>query len=273
MAVDPETLDQLVDTVRRYTREKLVPLEARVAEDDAIPEEILRDFREMGLFGLTTPEEHGGLGLRSSEEIEVIMELTWSSAAFRSIVGINLGLGSQALLIDGMPDQQAEWLPRIATGEVIVSFCLTEPGSGSDSAALITSAVRDGDDYLLSGTKRFITNAPLAGLFLVMARTSRERLPKNAHISAFLVPADAEGIEVGKIEKKMGQSGAWISDVIFKNVRVPATSIIGGIEGRGFATAMKSLDRGRSEEHTSELQSLMRISYAVFCLKKKTNKQ
>src|SRR3546814_9822461 len=132
MAVDPETLDQLVDTVRRYTREKLVPLEARVAEDDAIPEEILRDFREMGLFGLTTPEEHGGLGLRSSEEIEVIMELTWSSAAFRSIVGINLGLGSQALLIDGTPDQQAEWLPRIATGEVIVSFCLTEPGSKSE---------------------------------------------------------------------------------------------------------------------------------------------
>src|SRR3546814_13428064 len=107
------------------------------------------------------------------------MELAWSSAAFRSIVGINLGLGSQALLIDGTPDQQAEWLPRIATGEVIVSFCLTEPGSGSDSAALITSAVRDGDDYLLSGTKRFITNAPLAGLFLVLARTSRERLPKN----------------------------------------------------------------------------------------------
>src|SRR3546814_307358 len=174
----------------------------------------------MVLFGLTASCEHGGLGLRSSEEIEVIMELTWSSAAFRSIVGINLGLGSQALLIDGTPDQQAEWLPRIATGEVIVSFCLTEPGSGSDSAALITSAVRDGDDYLLSGTKRFITNAPLAGLFLVMARTSRERLPKNAHIRDFLVPADAEGIAVGKIEQKMGQSGAWISDGIFKNVRV-----------------------------------------------------
>src|SRR3546814_6173479 len=154
------------------------------------------------------------------------MELTWSSAAFRSIVGINLGLGSQALLIDGTPDQQAEWLPRIATGEVIVSFCLTEPGSGSDSAALITSAVRDGDDYLLSGTKRFITNAPLAGLFLVMARTSRERLPKNAHITAFLVPADAEGIEVGKLEKKMGQSGAW-----------------------------------GEEEQTYELKTLMRITY------------
>src|SRR3546814_3487058 len=122
----------------------------------------------MVLFGLTAPEEQCGLVLRSSEEIEVIMELTWSSAAFRSIVGINLGLGSQALLIDGTPDQQAEWLPRIAPGEVIVSFCLTEPGSGSDSAALITSAVRDGDDYLLSGTQRFITNAPLAGLFLVM---------------------------------------------------------------------------------------------------------
>src|SRR3546814_15671497 len=123
MALDPETLDQLVDTVRRYTREKLVPLEARVAEDDAIPEEILRDFREMVLFGLTTPEEHGGLGLRSPEEIAVIMELTWSSAAFRSIVCINLGLGSPALLIAGQPDQKAESHPPPAPGGVLVNFC------------------------------------------------------------------------------------------------------------------------------------------------------
>src|SRR3546814_5340934 len=122
----------------------------------------------MGLFGLTTPEEQGGLGLRSSEEIEVIMELTWSSAAFRSIVGINLGLGSQALLIDGTPDQQVEWLPRIATGEVIVSFCLTEPGSGSDSAALLTSAVRDGDGYLLIGTKRSRSEVPTYALRALM---------------------------------------------------------------------------------------------------------
>jgi len=245
MALDRETLDQLVGTVRRYTREKLVPLEAQVAESDAIPDEIIRDFRDMGLFGLTTPEEYGGLGLGSAEEIEVIMELTWSSAAFRSIVGINLGLGSQAILMDGTMAQKTEWLPRIASGETIVSFCLTEPGSGSDSAALLTRADRDGDDYILNGTKRFITNAPLAGVFLVMARTLPQRLPKNAHVTAFLVPAGTPGIEIGKAEKKMGQAGAWVSDVIFTNARVPASAIVGGAEGAGFATAMKSLDRGR----------------------------
>lgn len=245
MAIDTETLGELVSAVRRYTREKLVPLERQVAEEDRIPDSVLQDFREMGLFGLTTPEAYGGLGLGSAEEIEVIMELTWSSAAFRSLVGINLGLGSQAILMDGTEEQKAEWLPKIASGEVITSFCLTEPGSGSDSAALLTRAERDGTDYILNGTKRFITNAPLAGLFLVMARTAPQRLPKNAHITSFLVPAGTKGVEIGNIEKKMGQAGAWVSDVIFNDVRVPASAIIGGIDGRGFATAMKSLDRGR----------------------------
>jgi acyl-CoA dehydrogenase len=245
MSVDQDTLDQLVEHVRRYTRERLVPLEEKVADEDAVPPEIIQNFREMGLFGLTTPAEYGGLGLGSAEEIEVILELTWSSTAFRSIVGINLGLGSQGILIDGTQAQKDEWLPRIASGETITSFCLTEPGSGSDSAALVTKAVRDGDDYVINGTKRYITNAPHAGLFLVMARTAAERLPKNAHITAFLVPADTPGVRIGKKERKMGQSGSWVSDVIFEDVRVPAASIIGGVEGRGFATAMKSLDRGR----------------------------
>jgi acyl-CoA dehydrogenase len=245
MTMEREVLAQLVDTVRRYTRERLVPLEEQVAEEDLVPAEVMRDLRDMGLFALTTPEKYGGLGLGSAEEIEVVTELTWASAAFRSIVGINLGLGSQGILVDGTEEQRKQWLPKVASGEVITSFCLTEPDSGSDSADLRTSAVRDGDDYVLNGTKRFITNAPLAGLFIVMARTSAKRLPKNTHITAFLVPADAPGIKLGKKDRKMGQAGAWTSDVIFDNVRVAASSIIGGIEGRGFATAMKSLDRGR----------------------------
>jgi acyl-CoA dehydrogenase len=202
-------------------------------------------MRALGLFGLTTPEEYGGLGLSSAEEIELVMELCWASAAFRSSVGINLGLGSQSILRDGTPEQRAYWLPKIASGEVITSFCLTEPDSGSDSAALRTLAIRDGDGYVLNGTKRYITNAPVAGLFLVMAKTSRERLPGNKHISAFLVPAGTPGVVVGKKDRKMGQSGAWSADVHFEDARVPADSIIGGIEGQGFATAMKSLDRGR----------------------------
>lgn len=245
MAVDPETLGELVETIRRYTRERLVPLEGQVAEEDEVPAEIIQDFRDMGLFGLTTPEAYGGLGLGSAEEIEIITELCWASAAFRSLIGMNLGLGSQGILMDGTEAQKAYWLPKIASGEVIASFCLTEPDSGSDSAALITRAERDGDDYVITGSKRFITNGPLAGVFLVMARTAPERLPKNAHVTAFLVPADTPGVRLGKHDRKMGQSGAWSCDVYFEGVRVPAEAIIGGVEGKGFATAMKALDRGR----------------------------
>jgi acyl-CoA dehydrogenase len=243
--IDKETLAQLVDTVRRYVRDKLVPLEKEVAERDEIPVEVLQDFRDMGLYGLSTPERYGGLGLGSVEEVEIIMELCWTSAAFRSAIGINLGLGSQSILMDGTDAQKQHWLPRIATGEVVTSFCLTEPDSGSDSAALRTSAVRRGDAYVLNGTKRFITNAPSAGLFIVMARTNPERLPKNAHITAFLVPAGTLGVRVAGKAHKMGQQGAGVADVYLDDVHVPADAIIGGVEGKGFATAMKSLDRGR----------------------------
>lgn len=245
MALQPEALGELVQAVRRYTRERLVPLEQTVADENRIPPEIIDDFRAMGLFGLTTPERYGGLELGSTEECAIIVELCWTSAAFRSVIGINLGLGSQSILNDGTDEQKKEWLPRIASGEVITSFCLTEPGSGSDSAALRTSAVRDGDDYVLNGTKRYVTNGPLAGLFLIMARTHKEQLPKNAHVTAFLVPAGTAGVTLGAKDRKMGQSGAWSCDVFLEDVRVPASSIVGGVEGRGFATAMKSLDRGR----------------------------
>ena len=243
--MDTEMLEQLRSTIRRFVREKLVPIEAQVAENDEIPSEILDDVRALGLFGLSTPEEYGGLGLNLAEEVELLIELCWASAAFRSAVGINLGLGSQSILRDGTPEQKRHWLPRIASGEVVTSFCLTEPDSGSDSAALRTTATRDGDSYVINGSKRFVTNAPVAGLFLVMARTSREKLPGNAHVTAFLVPADTPGIRVAAKHRKMGQSGAWSADVYFEEVRVSADAIIGGVEGRGFLTAMKSLDRGR----------------------------
>jgi acyl-CoA dehydrogenase len=240
-----DTLAQLVDTVRRYTRERLVPMETEVADADAIPERIIQDFRDMGLFGLTTPAEFGGLGLGSAQEIEILMEFCWASVAFRSMIGINLGLGSQSIVMDGTLVQKQQWLPKIASGEVITSFCLTEPDSGSDSAALRMRAVLDGHSYVLNGSKRYITNAPIAGLFVVMARTSLEPLPKNAHVTAFLVPRDTPGVTVGVKDRKMGQSGAWCSDVYFDNARIPADAIIGGVAGKGFSTAMKSLDRGR----------------------------
>ncbi|AIT79834.1 acyl-CoA dehydrogenase family protein [Novosphingobium pentaromativorans] len=245
MSIDEDTIAQLVETVRRYTREKLVPLEEKVVEEDRVPDEIIQDFRDMGLFGLTTPEEFGGLGLTAWQEAQILTELTWAAPAFRSLVGINLGLGSQSILKDGTDAQREEWLPRVASGEIITSFCLTEPHSGSDAAALTTSAVRDGDEYVLNGSKRYITNGPIAGLFIVMARTVPERLPKNAHVTAFLVPGDTPGIERGKKDRKMGQSGAWSCDIHLDNVRVPASAILGGEEGKGFRTAMSSLDRGR----------------------------
>lgn len=243
--IDSESLEQFRDSVRRYVRERLVPLEQTVADEDRVPAAIVDDFRRMGLFGLSTPEEYGGLGLSCRQEVEIILELSWASAAFRTLVGINLGLGSQGILIDGTDEQKRTWLPRIASGEIITGFCLTEPDSGSDSAALKTRAALDGDEYVISGSKRFITNAPLAGLFIVMARTAAERLPKNAHVTAFLVPAGLPGLSIGAHDRKMGHAGAWSADVHFDGVRIPSSAIIGGIEGRGFATAMKCLDRGR----------------------------
>jgi len=233
------------DHLRRFVRERLVPLELRVAEEDRLPDEVVAEMREMGLFGLSIPEEFGGLGLRLSEEVELVFELTWASLAFRSVIAMNLGVGSQGIVADGTDAQRREWLPRIASGETITSFCLTEPDSGSDSAALRTTSVAEGDGYVISGTKRFISNAPLAGLFIVMARTSAERLPGNRHVTAFLVPAGTPGLSVGPKDRKMGQRGAATADVILDRVRVPASSVLGGEPGCGFATAMKVLDRGR----------------------------
>jgi acyl-CoA dehydrogenase len=261
--MDRETLDLLRDTVRRYTREKLVPLEDSVAENDAVPESVLADFRELGLYGLTIPEEYGGLGISMSDEVELVIELTWASVAFRSALGMNLGVGTQGLVQDGTEDQKREWLPKLAAG-LVASFAITEPDSGSDSAALTTRAVRDGDHYVLNGTKRFITNAPAAGLVTVMARTNPERLPKNAHVTAFLVPANTPGLTIGPKYKKMGQAGALLADVILEDVRVPAANILGGVEGRGFATAMKVLDRGRLHVSAVCIGQARRILHEAF---------
>jgi len=239
--LDPETFDALIDTVRRFVAGRLRPLEARVEEEDEIPGEIVREMREMGLFGLSIPEEYGGLGLNMSEEVRVALEFGRTTPAFRSVFGTNVGIGSQGLVMAGSDAQKQEWLPRIASGEVITSFALTEPGAGSDGASVQTKAVREGEIYKLSGTKRFITNADKASLFTVMARTGGE----GAHgVSAFLVPADLPGVSVGRPEKKMGQQGAHVCDVHFDEAPVPAANRLGA-EGEGFKIAMRVLDRGR----------------------------
>jgi acyl-CoA dehydrogenase len=244
MIRDPQTLNLLIDSVARFVRGKLVPAEGVVAETDEIPAELIHDMRELGLFGLAIPEEFGGLGLTMEEEVKVAFELAWTSPAFRSLIGTNNGIGSQGLIIDGTDAQKQTYLPRLASGDLIASFALTEPDAGSDAASLRTSAIRDGDVYVLNGTKRYITNAPEAGIFTVMARTD-STIKGAAGISAFLVEASTPGLTLGKRDIKMGQKGAHTCDVIMENCRVPVANLIGGKEGVGFKTAMKVLDKGR----------------------------
>jgi acyl-CoA dehydrogenase len=243
MALDAETRDQLIDTVRRFVTERLRPLEAQVAEEDAMPSDVVEEMKGLGLFGLSIPESYGGLDLTMEEECLVCVELGRTSPAFRSTFGTNVGIGSQALVMFGSEAQKEKYLPGIASGDIITSFALTEPEAGSDSAAVQTRAIRDGDHYVLNGSKRFITNANKADLFTVMARTNPE-IKGGGGVSAFLVERNSPGLSVGKPEKKMGQQGAHVCDVIFDNVRVPAENRIGA-EGEGFKVAMQVLDRGR----------------------------
>lgn len=243
MAFDPEIRDALIEQVRRFVRERCVPIEAKVADDDAIPEDVVDEMKQLGLFGLAVPEDFGGLGLDMETECLVGFELGWTSPAFRSAAGTNIGIGSQALVLFGTEAQKIEWLPKVASGEVVTSFALTEPEAGSDAGSVKTRATPDGDGYILNGTKRFITNANIADLFTVMARTDPDT-PGGKGVSAFIVRRDAPGLSVGSPEKKMGQQGAQICDVIFDNVRVEADMRIAG-EGEGFKVAMSVLDKGR----------------------------
>jgi len=243
MALDLETREQLIDTVRRFVAERLRPLEAKVAEDDAMPAELVEEMKGLGLFGLSIPEAYGGLDLSMEDECLVAIELGRTSPAFRSTFGTNVGIGSQGLVMFGTEAQKEKYLPGIASGEIVTSFALTEPEAGSDSANVQTRAIRDGDHYVLNGSKRFITNANKADLFTVMARSDPAKAGAGG-VSAFLVERNLPGLSVGKPEKKMGQQGAQICDVIFENVRVPAENRLGQ-EGEGFKVAMQVLDRGR----------------------------
>ena len=242
--LDDDVFQGFLQSLRRFVRERLIPAEPEVVASNRVPEVLLDEMRELGLFGLTVPIEYGGSGVATDQFIEAMMELAWAAPAFRSALAIGSGMVATALKNDGTEAQKAEWLPRIAAGD-IASFALTEPGSGSDSAKVRTTARRDGAYYVLNGTKRYITNAPMAQFVLVMARTSSENLASNAHLSAFIVPADLPGVSIGKPDRKMGQSGALTADVVFEDVRIPVEALLGGVEGQGFKTAMKALNGGR----------------------------
>ena len=244
MIRDREAIDAFLGQVRRLVREVMVPREAEVVEADAVPADIVALMRGLGLFGMSIPEAHGGLGLTMEEEALVAIELGGASPAFRSMVGTNNGIGSQGIVMDGTDAQKARWLPRLASGEVVGSFALTEPDAGSDAGSLRTTARRDGDGWVLDGTKRYITNAPQAGLFTVFARSDPARKGASG-VSAFLVEAGTPGLRLGTPDRKMGQRGAQTCDVVLESCRVPADALLGGRECEGFRTAMKVLDRAR----------------------------
>jgi acyl-CoA dehydrogenase len=239
---DAEFADVL-DAVRRFVRTKVVPREDEIEETDAIPADLRRAAAEMGLFGYTLPEEYGGLGANLSQDVQLAFEFGYATPAFRSMFGTNNGIAGQVLVNSGTDEQKQRWLPKLAGG-AIASFALTEAEAGSDPSGLTTKATRDGDGYVLSGAKRFITNAPLADLFVVFARTDPAARGTRG-ISVFLVEAGRDGVRVGPKDRKMGQAGAWTAEVLFDEVKVPATALVGGQEGAGFGAAMRSLVRGR----------------------------
>jgi len=244
--MDPESFEQFIEQLDRYVRERLIPAEREVIGNDRLPDDIVEEMKEMGLFGLTVPQEYGGAGCNISQYARTVMCVSYAAPAFRSIFSINVGMFNSAIRNGATQEQKAEWWPRIARGE-IACFGLTEPGSGSDSAAMETFARPDpdGNGWILNGAKRYITNAPHADVALIMARTEKQALPGNAHVSAFIVPMNMPGISTGSPDRKMGQSGAHIADIMLDNVHVPGEALLGGETGKGFRFAMMSLDNGR----------------------------
>jgi acyl-CoA dehydrogenase len=242
--MDADIYDAFIDQLNRFVRDRLIPAEEQLETLGRVPDDILAEMRDMGLFGVTMPEEYGGAGMNVSQYIGFVQALAYAAPAFRSILSINVGMVNSAITNFGTGEQKAEWLPRLAAGE-IAAFGLTEPDSGSDSAAMKTRAVKSGNGYVLNGTKRYITNAPFADMILVMARTSADPLPKNGHVSAFIVPRNAPGVSIGSPDGKMGQAGSAIADVILEDVQVGGEALLGGAEGVGFRAAMTSLNNGR----------------------------
>jgi len=243
-AVDDDDFQQILKQTRQFVRSVVVPREHEILANDRVPDDLRDQAKEMGLFGYAIPQEWGGLGLDIGQDVELAMELGYTSLALRSMFGTNNGIAGQVLVGFGTDEQKARWLAGMASGQVVASFALTEEGAGSNPAGLRTKAIRDGSDWLISGEKRFITNAPVADLFVVFART-RPADDNGPGIAVFLVPADAAGVEVGTKDAKMGQEGAWTADVRFTDVRVADGALIGGSEDIGYRAAMTSLARGR----------------------------
>ncbi len=242
--MDPEEFESILLAIRTFVRKEVVAAEDEIEETDAIPERIKQQAKDMGLFGYAIPEEYGGMGFTMSEEVRLVMELGWTTPSFRSMFGTNNGIAGQVLVNCGTEAQKQKYLPALASGDQVASFALTEPEAGSDPSGLRTKAVREGDEYAITGQKRFITNAAQADLLMVFARTG-DVSDGVKGISVFIVPTDTPGVTIGPKDAKMGQRGASTSEVYFDAARVPAENLVGEVEGEGFSAAMRSLAKGR----------------------------
>ena len=244
MTVTATEFDELVTLLRGFIRREVMPAEAGIDESDEIPARLIEQAKEMGLYGYALPVEYGGLGLSVEQQVRLAIELGYTSPAFRSLFGTNNGIAGQVLVSAGTEQQRKQWLPRLASGEVVASFALTEPEAGSDPSRLATTARLDGGDWIIDGLKRYITNAPAADVFMVFARTDPQA-PPGKGIGVFVVPARTDGVAVAARDHKMGQAGSWTADVAFTGVRVPADALVGEAAQAGYATAMRSLAHGR----------------------------
>jgi acyl-CoA dehydrogenase len=256
----PENLRMMADTVRRFVKKDLEPISQQVEDEDRIPESVVQTMRELGLFGLAIPEEYGGLEIGTLGECLVYEQLSAVNACFRTRIGTNNGIGSQGIVIDGTDEQKQKYLPRLASGEWIGCFALTEPEAGSDAANVQTTAELDGDTWVLNGRKHFITNGDIADVATVFALTDKAKRARGG-ITAFLVEKTDPGFFVGTIERKMGMRGSHTCELIFDNCRIPKDRVIGGDKmiGHGFKTAMKTLDKGRLTMGASALGSAQKL--------------
>ncbi|MCW8084888.1 acyl-CoA dehydrogenase family protein [Sabulicella glaciei] len=256
--VEADAFAEYLGNIRRLVRDRLIPAEPRLEGEETLPEDLTDLLRQAGLFGISIPTRHGGLGLSMEQQVRVMMEVTYASAVFRARFSTTIGLGSQPILYNGTEAQRREWLPRMASGEATAAFCLTEPEAGSDAGGVRTRARRDGAEFVLDGSKRYITNARQAQVLIVMAR-SEEGSRGAGGISAFIVPRDTPGITMGPADRKMGQDGSATSEVYFDGVRVPETALIGGREGGGFKTAMRGINHARLHVATTCVGQAQRL--------------
>ncbi len=242
--MDTNEFDDVLETVRTFVRNEVIPAEDVIEEADEIPASIRAKAAAMGLFGFALPQEYGGLGLSMTEDVRLAFELGYTTPAFRSMLGTNNGIAGQVLVNFGTDEQKDRYLPDLASGAKIASFALTEAEAGSDPSGMKARADRVPEGYRLNGQKLFITNASHADVFMVFARTRDEPGTTNG-ISAFCVEADTEGLTVAPKDEKMGQRGSNTAAVSFDDVLVPEFALVGGVEGEGFSAAMRSLSRGR----------------------------